>query len=254
MLETGLVSVSFRKEKPETLIAAVKAAGLKNIEWGGDVHVPSGDLKTARRVGALTVEAGLRTSSYGSYYRLGQESEPVNAFSKVIETAKALGAPVIRLWAGSKGSIQTPLRTRNRMAEEARILAEMAEEKDVILALECHQGTLTDDWKSSAEFLSQVNHSRLRMYWQPNQFRDFEYNLEAASELAAHVVHVHVFHWDKTNRFPLKDGTSDWRMYLDIFQSNWKNDRQTRVMLLEFIHDDRLESLPEEAAVLHSWL
>ena len=40
MYQLGLVSISFRKETPETLVEAVKAAGLSCIEWGSDVHAP----------------------------------------------------------------------------------------------------------------------------------------------------------------------------------------------------------------------
>ena len=41
------------------IIEAVKAAGLDGIEWGGDVHVPHGDVETAKRVAKLMEEAGL---------------------------------------------------------------------------------------------------------------------------------------------------------------------------------------------------
>ena len=44
----GLVSVSFRPHTPEDILKAMQCAGLNYIEWGGDVHVPHGDEKTAR--------------------------------------------------------------------------------------------------------------------------------------------------------------------------------------------------------------
>ena len=39
MLNTGLVSVTFRDKTPEEIISTVKQCGLEGIEWGGDVHV-----------------------------------------------------------------------------------------------------------------------------------------------------------------------------------------------------------------------
>lgn len=54
MFTTGLVSISFRKETPQTLIRASREAGLEKIEWGGDVHVPVGDLARAKQVGEET--------------------------------------------------------------------------------------------------------------------------------------------------------------------------------------------------------
>lgn len=40
MFAAGLVSVSFREERPESILREASAAGLSGIEWGGDVHVP----------------------------------------------------------------------------------------------------------------------------------------------------------------------------------------------------------------------
>ena len=56
---TGLVSVTFRKLTPEKIIELVSEAGLNAIEWGGDVHVPHGDLKRAAEVDADLDEWGV---------------------------------------------------------------------------------------------------------------------------------------------------------------------------------------------------
>ena len=71
MLKSGLVSVSFRSLPPEEIVRLAAGCGLGAIEWGGDVHVPPGDIANAARVGEMTRAAGLAVSSYGSYYRLG---------------------------------------------------------------------------------------------------------------------------------------------------------------------------------------
>ena len=60
MFAAGLVSISFREERPETILREAADAGLSGIEWGGDVHVPPGDLDTARSVARLTAGAGLQ--------------------------------------------------------------------------------------------------------------------------------------------------------------------------------------------------
>ena len=48
-----LTSVTFRRMKPEEILRVAARAGIEGIEWGGDVHVPAGDLAAARRVRAL---------------------------------------------------------------------------------------------------------------------------------------------------------------------------------------------------------
>ncbi len=102
MIRPGLVSVTFRKLTPREIVTAAVQAKLQGIEWGGDVHVPHGKIDVAREVAAMTRDAGLAISSYGSYYRLGDEAKDL--LPRVIETAIALGAPVVRVWAGRVGS------------------------------------------------------------------------------------------------------------------------------------------------------
>ena len=73
MLCGGLVSITFRRLSPREIVKLVKKSGLEGIEWGGDVHVPHGDLSVAREVATMTQEEGLVVAAYGSYYRVGCE-------------------------------------------------------------------------------------------------------------------------------------------------------------------------------------
>ena len=99
MFIPGLVSITFRKLTVEQIIDLCVEAGVKCIEWGGDVHVPPTDPANAARVGKLTAEAGLQVGAYGSYYRCG-EADNTSTFEQVVEAAKLLNAPTIRVWAG----------------------------------------------------------------------------------------------------------------------------------------------------------
>jgi 3-dehydroshikimate dehydratase len=49
----GLVSVTLRSLPPQEIIALAVKAGMKAIEWGGDVHVPPGDVAAASEIGRL---------------------------------------------------------------------------------------------------------------------------------------------------------------------------------------------------------
>ena len=94
----GLVSISFRSKSVEEIARAARAAGLEAIECGGDVHVPHGDLDAARNAAEISKKYGLECVHYGSYYKIGY-SDP-ELFSSVLESARVLGAPIIRVWAG----------------------------------------------------------------------------------------------------------------------------------------------------------
>ena len=252
MLKSGLVSVSFRGLACEEIVALAAKAGLQGIEWGGDVHVPPEDIENARRVGALTRAAGLEVASYGSYYRLGSHGPEYKAyFSKVLDAAAALGAPVIRIWAGTLGSAQTPPEQRLAWVEEAKTLACMAAERGLVLAFECHGNTLTDRRVSAVRLMHEIGSEYLRMYWPPNDCYPFAENLQALRDLLPWFVNIHVFQWPSPGvRQPLKAGECEWLQYLSAAGADGKD----HWCMLEFMPDDDPASLPEEAAALISWL
>lgn len=252
MFQTGLVSVSFRSLSPEVIVEAVKKAGLDGIEWGGDIHVPAGDLDTAGRVRQLMDDAGLKTLSYGSYYKVGcmtdAEKDAAMEFSKVLASAKILGAPVVRIWAGNRDSGDTSPQEYARLVSESRMLADMAAVEGIVLSFESHGGTCTDEYTAALKLVKEIDHSHLAMYWQPKQQRDAAYNLKSASALAPYTTNIHVFHWDGPNKYPLREGREIWARYIRCFEG------KSHAFLLEFMHDNRVETFPETAATLLSWM
>ena len=81
------------------------------------------------------------------------------------------------------------------------------------------------------------------MYWQPNQFRSQEENILYAKLLSQYTVNIHVFNWNKKEKYPLRSAKDIWKNYLSCFDKS-KN------LLLEFMPDDRIESLKTEAQAL----
>ena len=243
-MTAGLVSVSFRGLSPSEVIRAAREAALTGIEWGADVHVPAGDVSAANRVGGETRAVGLRVLAYGSYYKPGVS--PAEEFDGVLASAVALRAPVIRVWAGNKGSASATAEAWRRTAEDAARIGRMAAREGCRVAFECHRNTLTDDYRAALRLMEAVREAGVGMYWQPDPSRDLAYNLEAARSLAPYTENIHVFYWEGPNRYPLKKGVPVWREYLAVFRERgWDGG-----CLLEFMPDDRPESLPAEAAVL----
>jgi len=75
MIHPGLVSVTFRHLSAKNVVDLAVQAGLTGIEWGGDKHVPHGDLKIAKQVREYSIKAGLEVTAYGSYYRVGSSEK-----------------------------------------------------------------------------------------------------------------------------------------------------------------------------------
>ncbi len=243
---TGLVSISFRSLSPEELLALARTAGLDSVEWGGDVHVPAGDLARAEEVRALTRAAHMLPYSYGSYYKIGA-SDPAD-FARVLASADALGADVIRVWAYDHGSQETDEDTYRTVVKDAQRICDASRDKTV--CLECHNLTLTDDYHAALRFMRDVARPNLATYWQPNQYRSHAYNCEAAEALAPLCHSVHVFSWEGDTRLPLAAHASRWQEYISII----RREKPDVPFMLEFMHDDNPASLAEAAETLRHWL
>lgn len=246
--QTGLVSISFRRHTVDDILHAAKRANLSLIEWGSDVHVPAGQAAVADLVAKKTADAGLRCITYGSYFRLGQT--PLSELEAYLDSACRLGTRHVRMWCGTCGSAKATEKVRESVVAAGRVAAEQAATYGLDITLECHNGTLTDECDSAMRYLREVDHPAMRLYWQPCQFHSEEYNCQTALTYAPFTECLHVFHWDATARYPLVQGESIWRRYLQAFRS----EQRPIGLLLEFMHDDRLETLETTARTLQSWL
>lgn len=248
MIRPGLVSVTFRDRSPEQIVDLARQARLEGIEWGGDVHVPHGDVQRGRHVRRWTIEAGLIVTSYGSYYRVGHE-EPV-PFERVLETALALQAPVVRVWAGRRGSGDADEAYRRRVVEESRRICDLALQAGLRVAYEFHDRTLTDTNESALRLLQEVAHEAIATYWQPlavppaTADKD-AYRLSGLRAVLPWLANVHV-----PARQGLAGCAAAWQQRLELVRSTGRD----HDALLEFVEDDAPQALLREAATLRAWI
>ncbi len=240
----GLVSITFRQLAAREVVAAASAAGLAGIEWGGDVHVPHGDLKLAAEVRRITEDAGLVIPSYGSYYRAGVSEQDGLSFSSVLDSAIHLGAPLVRVWAGRRGSGDADAEYRSAVRDDCRRISDMAAEAGIAVASEYHGGTLTDTDASAVEFLAEVEHSNFKTYWQPRNGVTPGEGSESLQRVLPMLAHIHVFQWTAGGeRLPLAQGADHWSRYLEVAASA----AGERFALLEFVQDNDPAILSAEA-------
>ena len=164
-VRTGLVSVTFRQLPADEVVEVAAKAGLAAIEWGGDVHVPLGNLVAAQRVKALSEVHGLEIAAYGSYLRAGSVDR--EEMRSAVATAEALGAPRIRVWAGNVGTAEAGVGDRMAVTRGLAELADVAATAGIEVALEFHRNTLTDEVDSTITLLLDVGAPNLKTYWQP---------------------------------------------------------------------------------------
>jgi len=251
MIWPGLVSITFRALSPEEIVALVRSAGLSGIEWGGDIHVPHGNLARAREVRKLTQEAGLTVAAYGSYYRAAQSEAAGLAFASVLESAVELGAPLVRVWAGTAGSAAASPAGRALVVADLARVAALAAEARVGVSLEFHNGTLADTADSTARLLAEVGQPNLATYWQPPLELDTAACVSDLHRLLPRLTHLHVYHWlTLSDRRPLAEGAARWRKFLDV-AATAPGDRHA---MLEYVEGDAPASFLRDAATLKALL
>ncbi len=245
MIKTGLVSVTFRKLAPKELVSLTKQAGLDGIEWGGDLHVPPGDILKARQVYELTTDEGIDIAAYGSYYRIGCQENCIDDFKRVLESAVELKAPTIRVWAGNKSSKEADQFWWEKIVSESRVIAELAGEAGISISYEYHRNTLTDSNETAVRLLENVNHQNVYTYWQPLSEYDFHIRAQGLTRIKTKLTNLHVFHWISNTRAPLKLGTEDWSKYLQAVL-----EEKNHYALLEFVMNDSETQLRQDAETL----
>ena len=251
MIKTGLVSITFRDLSVAEVVNAAKEAGLEGIEWGGDVHVPAGDIAAAENARKLTEEAGLKSFAYGSYFRPGECKDAAEEFKPVLATAVALGAPVIRVWAGAKWSWQADETYWNKVIADTQIICDMAAEENINIAYEYHGWSLTDNPMSARDAKFNVNRDNMRLYWQPNYCCSKEDNELALQILMPFMDYVHVFYWAPAGeRLPFEGALDIWKKYIELL----KADNKDHCIMMEFVKDGKVEQLYEDVKALKSIL
>ena len=247
-IRPGLCSVTFRSLTPERVVDLTAEAGLEVIEWGGDVHVPSGDLDRAAEVADLTRAAGLESCSLGSYFRADADE----SITPVLDSAQALGVDRVRVWAGRVGSTEASPQHRAETVARLRDAAGEADARGIGLALEFHSGTLADTAPMTLRLIEEVGSPALTTYWQPTVGAAVDAVLDEYRALAGHASAAHVFSWwPAQERRPLRARDALWTRF---FSEALSAVHPPRDALLEFLPGDDPALLRSEAASLRSYL
>ena len=239
----GVVSATFRPRPADEVIRLAAENRLEAVEWSENAHVFPDDPAGAADLRRRTRDAGLLVAAYGSYYRLGEYERPEEAFRRSLVSAAALGAPVIRVWAGVKPSAEADEAYRARLAREAALIADMAAQEDIRVAFEWHRDTLTDENDSALRLLADAGHPNLYCLWQPTVALTPAQRVEGIRLLGDRLVNVHVYSWPQGERSPLN--AAEWKLYLDAADCGGSH-----CALLEFVRDDSPEQFARDAATL----
>lgn len=245
-IRPGICSVTFRDLDLAEVVEVTARAGLECIEWSGNAHVLPGDVDTARRARELTEEVGLAVASYGTYLRFDGSDDP-GAERDVIQTAQAMGAPRVRVWAGSHDSAEVGPDERALIVRRIQDFADAAGEAGLEVGLEFHGRTLTDEVSSTERLLVEIGRENVRTYWQPHQGMPSDQAVQTLHRVLPQVSTIHVFSWwPMAERLPLSERAELWREVFAVLAAQGSH----RDALLEFVPGDDPDVLDREAATL----
>lgn len=241
----GVVSVTFRDKPAEEIIRLAAENHLEAIEWSENAHIAPADPEGAAQLKAKTKAAGLTVAGYGSYYRAGEYGDAdAETFGRSLASAAALGAPVIRVWAGVKASADADSAYRAQVAQDAKLIASLAAEKGIKVAFEWHKNTLTDTNESALQLLRDADHPNLYCLWQPTVALSPAERVAGVQLLGDRMVNYHVYSWPDGKRGPLN--AAEWKLYLDAAQCGGRH-----YALMEFVRDNTEEQFAADANILN---
>jgi sugar phosphate isomerase/epimerase len=251
----GLCSITFRTSSADDVLELATRAGVQGIEWGADVHAPPGGGPEIAALGARTRDAGLAVVSYGSY--LGMAPSNDEHVEAALDSAEALGAPMVRIWAELGVTPDSPADERRRVSEHTAALVERIAGRGMTAALEFHPGTLTETAWSANELLEAVGRTELRTHWQPDPSLAPETALDELAQVAPRLAHLHVFAWGPSgidDRRPLAEGAELWRSALALADRDGDRIPGGRYALCEYVRHDDPEQFVVDARVLRDWI
>lgn len=249
MLKSGLTSVTFRHLKPVQIAEYMNSAGIETIEWGSDIHAPCGDTENAEYIKKISDEHGIEISSYGSYYRLGENDNPQKEFEKYLSVARILCAPVIRIWTGVYDFEDADGEYYAKCVEEAKLICDMAKSYGIVIGAEYHNGTLTNNADNAVRFLKDIGKSNFKLYYQYNPREGCAENLISAEKMMPYICNIHIFNIDIYGKHYFFDENDAENFWLALCRKLVKRGCDTN-LLFEFLKQADLAGLKKDAHIM----
>jgi 3-dehydroshikimate dehydratase len=218
MAKAGLCTIAYNKKSVTAVLDLAAKAGADGVEiWGQPDHVRYPlDPAQLRAIREHAEALALEICALGSYYRAGGAVEYAGVkldARNQIRLARDLGAPLVRIWPGSKSRARCTDAELRRVIDDIRVFADHAADSRVGVVLERHEGTITEGWEGIAELMAEIGHENVALNYQiasSTSEEDLEdRGVEDYTALLPRARHAHL-----QNYLPLEDGSLK-RSFLD---------------------------------------
>jgi len=221
-MKVALCSIAFRERLLEYTLDVAADIGFQGVEiWGREPHISEHfDASRVNAVRRMVEERGLRVPVFGSYLRLGathSNSAGTVALKDVLQTAAALGAPIIRVWASDVGSDEADEHIWRNTVSEAKEAAASAAKMGLVLAAEMHSNTLADTGPCARKLVEDVDNEAFALNFQASSKLSDDEPTERLEAVLPSVVHLHAQNYapldedgNRVERVALADGFVDY--------------------------------------------
>ncbi|UCH62067.1 MAG: sugar phosphate isomerase/epimerase [Fidelibacterota bacterium] len=176
------------------LLHPVAEAGFSMLEvW--QYHVSRESETVIRELRKLGDSLELSFPVVGFYPKLhlsgAERQQELELFDRITRYAKILGAKIIKIFAGIKGTDQLEETEYDRSLVFLAGMIDTAEKNGLLVTSELHKKTLLDSLDAAQKLLRQINSSNFKICFQPFDFRSTEKAVRDYLALAEQVPHVH---------------------------------------------------------------
>lgn len=241
----GVCSVTFRKLSAAKVVEIAKKAGVRYIEWGGDVHVTNEE--EARIVKSVCDNEDIKICSYGSYYRVGCADKA--EWEKICRIAKAMNAVSVRVWLGNKNSEETTQAEYDRILADLKSICSVAKEYDLLVCPECHDNTYNNNTDAFLKIKDDLKADNFRTYFQ-SRYQKYDYDIDRIERTFGYIENVHVSYRDlaREQRFKKKD-----KAYLDRLLKKFMEKDFDGIVLVEFTKGSKERSFLKDTERLKGY-
>ncbi len=258
-MEIGLCSICFHESPLVEVLDLAKKTGFDGVEiWGEEPHtLYPFDKKKIENISQMVKERGLSISMFGSYISPSMKNFKEKA-KESLKITHTLGAPLMRVWAGNKGSKEADKENWKVCIEGFKWLSQEAKKYNITLAIEMHEGTLADLGKSALNLIEKVGEDNLKANFQVNFTLQKDDPMERLKLVSPYIVNCHLqnfknFQKDKnsfTERSLLKEGIVNYKEIISFLKGkDFKG-----YLEVEFEKDPKEENLKKDYEFLKELL
>jgi len=249
-MQTALCTIAFNELAVEQVLDLARDKGLDGVEiWGKEPHLSETyDGARVARLQKAVEQRGLVVSAFGSYVNPLMEDFEAQS-QAALDIAVGLGTPIVRIWSGGGASKDVTDDVYAQVVARLREWCPRAEERELTLAFEFHDNSITDNAHSIVKLIEDVACPALRTYYQPSRREGADDPYESAELVGPFVVNVHAQNWapDQTGRSLIEEGEVDYGRVVQILKKHGFDG----YLEIEFVNeDDKAAALAADASFL----